>query len=756
MALTRGDRLNKATVSSIQSRMGVVSAYEGSGIASAAKSVSGVLDNEAQRRAVVEEEKWKTDFRLKTRETLNIQARANFDNPSGFTNYTNSYIKKLKQDAPTRFKSYAEEYASNIAFTHGERIYGVRQTKDKLELGTNIIKDANNVIYTAIEDLNDSNLEDHQDIYATKIIPNLAEIMQSYENFYNSLTGSEQSVLQTGNPEQYNQALLLGLETERLKINVKQGFMAAALQDKVDLQMGIRQDPDRLSATDAYIKKIEEEQSEYIINPNYNEENGLEVYMNTDLSEREIIIKGVKEYAQTLIANNKKTNDKFNQIIEMDKNNNANSAAEAIQNYNFEIFTFDSEGNEKPVVSFNNIEDVTAYGNNNDFNDTQIKLLENNWIVADAIRTLSQDVVGELDGPMGSQFKMSTSNVNAKVKGIASKLQLSGYSGDTLTPADIKQKLVDYNLFLVMEEYIPETKGFKNPANLDLTAALVGEDGAIVRNNLSTVIANFSKNMGYIPKQLDDMFANVKSLQLGDMDEGNFTIQDRENLKAIADLTGTISNLSNIDLSAFSADSLNNIPLLIELDKTLKKNISISTSNLTTEELKEAKEKGAKMEQFIIKEFISKVNPEAVKYDEIRDQIKIVEDLNKDEQGYSIYNFSKRKLEDVQENDTGNMLGLRDQGIITGVKMFNVMSLDRVGKEGRAGGLEPEFQFAMQEFQPIMERLLVQHFYNKDISSINAVSLQEAMNDLFPYALFSLQKQNYGYDEKGLHNLFGY
>ena len=138
MALTRGDRLNKATVSSIQSRMGVVSAYEGSGIASAAKSVSGVLDNEAQRRAVVEEEKWKTDFRLKTRETLNIQARANFDNPSGFTNYTNSYIKKLKQDAPTRFKSYAEEYASNIAFTHGERIYGVRQTKDKLELGTNL------------------------------------------------------------------------------------------------------------------------------------------------------------------------------------------------------------------------------------------------------------------------------------------------------------------------------------------------------------------------------------------------------------------------------------------------------------------------------------------------------------------------------------------------------------------------------------------------------------------------------------------
>ena len=68
MALTSGDRKNKATVSSIQSRMGVVDTYSGeSPIGLAAQNVSSVLDVFAEREAKREEIKYKTDFKLAAR-----------------------------------------------------------------------------------------------------------------------------------------------------------------------------------------------------------------------------------------------------------------------------------------------------------------------------------------------------------------------------------------------------------------------------------------------------------------------------------------------------------------------------------------------------------------------------------------------------------------------------------------------------------------------------------------------------------------
>ena len=70
MALTTGDRLNKATVSSIQSRMGVVPAYKPTGIKKATDAVSAVLDVEAEKKANQEELRWKIDYKIKTRETI--------------------------------------------------------------------------------------------------------------------------------------------------------------------------------------------------------------------------------------------------------------------------------------------------------------------------------------------------------------------------------------------------------------------------------------------------------------------------------------------------------------------------------------------------------------------------------------------------------------------------------------------------------------------------------------------------------------
>ena len=134
MALTRGDRKNRATVSSIQSRMGVVSAYEGSGIADAAEAVSGVLNVEAERRAKQEEVQWKLDYKLKTRETITNFARNNFDDPDTFTKLTDTYIATAEEEAPVRFKNYAKEFASNLAFQEGDVIWNEADNKRKVKI----------------------------------------------------------------------------------------------------------------------------------------------------------------------------------------------------------------------------------------------------------------------------------------------------------------------------------------------------------------------------------------------------------------------------------------------------------------------------------------------------------------------------------------------------------------------------------------------------------------------------------------------
>ena len=753
MALTRGDRKNRATVSSIQSRMGVVSAYEGSGIADAAKSISGVLNIEAERRAANEEEKWKTDFRIKTRETLKEKARENFDNPTEFTNYTNSYIKGLKEDAPVRFKSYAEEFASQIAFTHGEKIFRVRQDKDKLIQGDNIVKDASAMLYDAVELLNATESIGHQDIYATNIIPHLSEIMKTYEVFYNSLTGVEQAALPTGNPEQYNKALMLSLETERLKVVAKEKFLKAVQIDEEFLAKGITRDDNSLSAVDELMLKLQEEQQDYIVNPNYNKEEGLEVFMNTDVGDRQQITETVGKYVQQLLTNNKKTQDKVKQVIELDKDNRIRSATDAVDNYNFIISEQDELGNQRLIVSFNTLEEVTAYGNSINANTEQIGKLQNSWILSNSIRKLSEDQITSFDPIDGVQFATSRTEFNNKVRGFQFEISSLGYEGDALTDVEIKQKVVDYNLFLLMEEYIPSTQGYKNFANLNLTAAIKGADGEIVKNNLTTMLVNFSKNMGYIPTQLDNMFTDVLNMQIGDNDSGPFTEQDLDTLQATADIANIISQNTNLNKSALSEEALTLLPLLVDLNANFEKNIVSRTSGMTTDEIKKSQEKFAKMDLLIVSEFLASANPDATKYDEVLAQINKVEKEN--DQGYTIFKFSEEKLEDVQENDLSNMFGLFDQGIITGVKAFNLFSLDRVTDAARAGKLEPEFDLAMEEFQPIMERLLVQKFYNSSLSNINAVTLNKAMEELFPTALFLLQKQNYGYEERGLYSLFG-
>ena len=123
MALTKGNRENITTVTSVQSRMGVVPTYAGSGIADAAEAMGDTITGLANKQATIEEEKYKAQFEIDTTTYLTELARLHPLEPDTFTNKAESYINTIVEKAPPRFKSYSEKYSKLMAAREGDAIY---------------------------------------------------------------------------------------------------------------------------------------------------------------------------------------------------------------------------------------------------------------------------------------------------------------------------------------------------------------------------------------------------------------------------------------------------------------------------------------------------------------------------------------------------------------------------------------------------------------------------------------------------------
>ena len=247
MALTSGDRKNKATVSSIQSRMGVVDAANvGTPLALAAEGASAVLDVFAERQANIEEVAWKTDFKLKSRETLNNLAREHFDDPDAFTKATNTYRDSLIAEAPVRFKNYAKEYIGNLAFEYGDNIWQEAKAQKTILEVTNWSTNYRDFVAGRNSDIMNKPASDFQDYWTQSLLPEMSDTMADYEKLYNSYDSSIQASLQKtfGTPEEFNKTLQLGFETQRLislaakDLNAAQAFDTMTMRENGGLPAG--------------------------------------------------------------------------------------------------------------------------------------------------------------------------------------------------------------------------------------------------------------------------------------------------------------------------------------------------------------------------------------------------------------------------------------------------------------------------------------------------------------------------------------
>jgi DNA-binding ferritin-like protein len=230
MALTSGERQSKSTVSSIQSRMGVVDTYSGKdALGLAAEGASAVLDIFAERQANKEEVAWKTDFKLKTRNTLTNYAREYYDDPDAFTNSVNTYRDSLTNSTPTRFKNYAKEYIGNLAFEYGDKIWQEAKNQQDLLILDNFLTNHSDFIANRNQAIMGYTAEEMQTYWTTSLLPEMSDAMADYEKLYNSYPaaiqqqladeyGTPDSVDKNGNPVKgtFNKTLAIGFETQRL------------------------------------------------------------------------------------------------------------------------------------------------------------------------------------------------------------------------------------------------------------------------------------------------------------------------------------------------------------------------------------------------------------------------------------------------------------------------------------------------------------------------------------------------------------
>ena len=180
MALTKGNREKVTSVSSIQSRMGVVDAYAGDPISMAADAIGKSIDVYAQRMITIQDENYKADFKINTIKKIGDFAKQFNLDPNGFTNATNAYIEGIVSKAPKRFKNWSKEFASLKAAQEGDVIYNKKYNNDQIDS----IKKSNASDAAFI----DNNLRtiigksqaEFDEFWATSLLPELGEMHKSY------------------------------------------------------------------------------------------------------------------------------------------------------------------------------------------------------------------------------------------------------------------------------------------------------------------------------------------------------------------------------------------------------------------------------------------------------------------------------------------------------------------------------------------------------------------------------------------------
>lgn len=716
MALTSGERKSKSTVSSIQSRMGVVDTYSGKdALGLAAEGASAVLDIFAERQANIEEVAWKTDFKLKSRETLNNLARKHYDDPDAFTTATNTYRDSLIAEAPNRFKNYAKEYIGNLAFEYGDNIWQEAKAQKTILEVTNWSTNYKDFVASRNSDIMNKPASDFQDYWTQSLLPEMSDTMADYEKLYNSYDSSIQASLQKtfGTPEEFNKALQLGFETQRLISLAAKDLNAAQAMDTAFIQQmgGIPENYE--TEVSKVLKQYKQWGANYLDKPNHDTDDA-SVFIGTNREDRAGIITSVEKYIDSWNKVNEKNVEKQDIILSQNKEEVVIQTIAQIE----DGFT-------------KSIEEIRVIANQNNLSQDQLDRLVNvNTLtlqVQDVAKSISTYSKTE-SGAYKVNANMSEFDVNQL---IFNRTKYLNDLGVEITQQELKDKAMMQQMFSI----ISSTPEFDNNItqsvfnNMDLGTVVAS--GATANNVVTNSLVELSKIYGQVPSILENYFSS--------MDSFNFEVQaDRQQLRNMAEFAHNLSITKGRPLAFGDSEGNKNFANLVELHKELQKvgRLDMGIANLTEKEINDLNLDVGEYEKLIIEKWVSKTYPEQTVLDE---KIAFMNDVIADS-GTDFNRMMENFFEDEQEDGPWWGFGFADTDLLTGNNEFNIMGRDR--------DLEPSFNLVMQEAgEQIFVR--VASMFDNDTYKVlmTEESIKSAFKKQLPYILNTIRTMGYGYDE---------
>ena len=531
MALTKGNRENITTVTSVQSRMGVVPTYGGSGIAAAAKAMGDTITGLANKQATLEEEKYKAQFEIDTTTYLTELARLHPLEPDAFTNKAESYINTIVEKAPSRFKSYSEKYSKLMAAREGDAIYNRWYNKNQ--------QDSIKVFADGMEVFTDHELatisllnnEEFDKYWIEQLLPNLENKMISYNNLYESLDPQYADALLL--PDVFMEDRKLVFEKARMFQKTRNLLAIANAQDAAEFgagQVPYGTGKSNLEKAQAYIMNT--------LIPIYNEKadandgiDGFSVLTSSSKEERQAITNELGTYVQNNVLQYETLQKGIDEVQKVNVKTNYNLMMDQIQSFQNEY-------------AYKNPAELIGMG----FDATQIKKINDALTLNRAIVDFS--TIQNLED--GFNFDIHTNNILDYIN------NLSG--GDTdYEFADVKKAVVDYHLLknVFAEEYSQNgffSKG-ESMANIDLSYD--------IRNNIPkeqlTRVIEFASTYGIMPDILQNFIDSASGLNY----------KDEVDRRLIAEIAGTVYTLSQ--RSGFNMIDINghNIMPLLDLHEKI-------------------------------------------------------------------------------------------------------------------------------------------------------------------------------------------
>ena len=529
MALTKGNRENITTVTSVQSRMGVVPTYAGSGIAAAAEAMEDTITGLANKQATIEEEKYKAQFEIDTTTYLTDLARQHPLDPDTFTNKADSYINTIVEKAPPRFKTYSEKYSKLMAAREGDAIYNRWYNKNQ-QNSIKIFNDGMEVFVDhELSTISQLNSEEFDKYWVEQLLPNLENKMISYNNLYESLDPQYSGSLSL--PDVFMQDAKLIFEKARIFQKSNNILALANAQDVAEFgagQVPYGTGKSNLEKAQAYL--INTLIPDYIKNADANDGiDGFSTLTNSTKGEREEITNDLATYITNNVLQYETTQKGIDEVQKVNIKTNYNLMIDEIRSFQNEY-------------AFKNPAELIGMG----FDATQIKEINDALTLNRAIVAVSAN----LDD--GFNIDIHTNNIMNYIN------NQSG--GDTdYEYADVKKAVVDYHILkTVYAESYAQNGFFSNEetmANIDLSYD--------IRNNqpseqLNRVI-EFASTYGVMPDILQNFIDSASGLNY----------KDEVDRRLIAEIAGTVYTLSQ--RSGFNMIDVNghNIMPLLDLHEKI-------------------------------------------------------------------------------------------------------------------------------------------------------------------------------------------